>query len=100
MLTSQYGVLHTGAFSHSGERARIPFGWIEGFGGRVILVHADALAVRQGADAADQRPGELESALAAMAPMDEHPESCLVKPRFHKRAFSSSSAAVVHTGYQ
>src|SRR5271168_882251 len=95
VLTSQNGVLHTGALSGFSEFPRIPFRWIECFGGRVILVDADALAVRQRADAADQRPRQLEPALAAMPPMDEHPESRLVEPRFHSRALSPSPKALV-----
>src|ERR1700735_3579068 len=97
MLTSQNGVLHTGAFSHSRERARIPICRIKGPGRRVIFLDADALRVWQRADPADQRPRQLEPTLAAMSPMDKHPEPSFVEPRFHSRAFSPSSAAVVHT---
>src|SRR5579863_6922542 len=97
MFTSQNGILHTGASSSFSERARIPIGRIEGFGGRVILVHAHALRIRQRTDAADQRPRQLEPALAAMPPMDEHPESCFVKPRFHSAALSSSLEGVVYS---
>src|SRR5208283_1636685 len=96
MFTSQNGVLHTGAFSHSRQPAGIPSGRIKGSGGCLIFVDPDALRVGQRADATDQRPRQLEPALAAMSPMDEHPEPCLVKPRFHSRALSPSSDALVH----
>src|SRR5579863_2797317 len=98
MLAGQYPVLHTGAFSHSRNRGCVPVDRIKGARGRVILVHRDALRVRQRAHASDQRPRQLEPALAAMPPMDEHPESCLVEPRIHNAALSLSSDAVVHTG--
>src|SRR5271170_5428703 len=97
MLTSQYGILHTRALSLPGESPRIPVDRIERFGGRMILVHPDALAIRQRADPSDQRPRQLEPALAAMPPMDEHPESSFVEPQFHSRAFSPSSEALVYT---
>src|ERR1700722_3076981 len=97
MFASQNGVLHTRALSSFSECARVPIYRIEGFGGRMIFVDADALAVGQRADASDQRPRQLEPALAAMSPMDEHPESCFVEPRFHSGALSPSSEAVVHT---
>src|ERR1700690_1936610 len=97
MLTSQNGVLHTGAFSHSRERARIPICRIKGSGRRVIFLDADALRVGQRADAPDQRPRQLEPALGAMSPMDEHPEPSFVEPRFHSGAFSPSSEAVVYS---
>src|ERR1700722_2509246 len=92
MFTSQNGGLHTGAFSFFSEFARIPIYRIEGFGGRMIFVDADALALGQRADASNQRPRQLEPALAAMPPMDEHPESCFVEPRFH------SGALLLHQG--
>src|ERR1700693_5430326 len=88
VFTSQNGVLHTRAFGCFSESPRIPICRIEGFGGRMIFVDAYALAVGQRADASDQRPRQLEPALAAMSPMDEHPESCLVEPRFHSGALS------------
>src|SRR5208282_310775 len=84
MFTGQDCVLHPGAFGHPRQRARIPPCWIERLGGRVIFVDRNALPVRQRADTSDQRPRQLEPALAAMSPMDEHSESCLVKPRFHQ----------------
>src|SRR5260370_42653588 len=97
MLTSQHRVLHTGAFSFFSEPPRIPIYRIKRLRRRVVFVDADALRIRQRTDASDQRPRQLESALAAMSPMDEHPESCFVKPRFHSRALSPSSEAIVHT---
>src|SRR5260370_17096993 len=100
MFTRQNGILHSGAFSFFSERGRIPVYRIECFRSRVIFVHTDALGIRQRTDASDQRPRQLESALTAMAPMDEHPESCFVKPRFHSGAFSPSSNVVVHTSDQ
>src|ERR1035437_5396853 len=96
MLAGQDCVLHSGAFCHPRQRARIRFCWIKRPGGRVIFVNRNALPIRQSADASDQRPRQFEPALAAMPPMDEHSESCLVKPRFHSAAFSPSSDALVH----
>src|SRR5580692_6533730 len=97
MFTSQNGVLHTSAFSRSGQRARIPVDWIKRPGGRVIFVYRDALAIGQRTNTADERPRQLEPALAAVAPMDEHPEPYFIEPRFHSRAFSPSWRALVHT---
>src|ERR1700733_13858342 len=97
MLTSQYGVLHTRTFSHSRERARIPICRIKGLGRRVIFLDADALRVGQRADPSDQRPRQLKPTLAAMSPMNKHPEPSFVEPRFHSGAFSPSSEAVVYS---
>src|SRR5215469_12666503 len=88
MLAGQNGVLHTGAPGHLRQRVRIPLARIKRLRGRVIFVDADALPTRQRAHASHQRPRQLEPPLAAMPPVDEHPEPGFVEPRFHSRALS------------
>src|SRR6267154_215499 len=96
MLTGQNCVLHPGPLRHPCEPACVPLLRIKCLRGRVVFVNRNALRMRQRPDAPNQRPRQLEPALAAMAPMDKHPESSLVEPRFHRRAFLPSQDALVH----
>ena len=94
VLRGQHRVAHAGGFRARQPVARGVRRGLEARRGRVVVVGGQGVREGQGADPADQRPGQLDPALRRVPPVHEQPEAGAVEPiRLTSLGFASLRAA-------
>ncbi len=97
VLGGEDGVLHAEAPGHPGERGGVPVDGVEGGGGGLVFGDGE-VAVGEGGVAANHGPGELDSLLGGVAPVDEHAEAGGIEPGAHGRGVYGNGWPVWGTG--
>src|SRR4029453_10685944 len=89
MFGREHGVAHPGATRACQPLPRAVRARTEGGGALVIGRCRYVLACGEHRESADQRPGQLPTALADVPPMNEQSKACALEPVRHRRVFGN-----------